>query len=512
MASDEFAFKTIHELRALIRSGAASPEEILDDVLLRIQRENSSLRAYLDVDPDRLRRQSSEQAKRSGSGRLYGIPVTIKDNICITGEETHCASRILKGFRPPYDATVIERLRVEGAVLIPRANMDEFAFGSSTENSAFGPARNPWKRNHVPGGSSGGSAAAVAGGLAVAALGSDTGGSIRQPASFCGILGLKPTYGRVSRYGLVAFASSLDQIGPLTKDARDAAILLSVIAGHDERDSTSAPVAVPDYEGQLEDSVSGLRVGIPDLQEEGLSGQVKQAIEGAVDELTRLGLSTIPVRLPHIGQSVETYYIIATAEASSNLARYDGVKYGFRASIGSGLRAQGSGQKGSVPSPEPPAPNALLEMYLNTRTDGFGAEAKRRILLGTYVLSQGYYDAYYLKGMRVRTLIKRDFDEAFGRCDVLVMPTAPTPAFRIGEKVDEPLQMYLSDIYTISANLAGIPALSLPCGFSDDGLPIGMQLLGKPFSEDLLLRVAHAYGQATEWHHRKPPSAAQSPH
>ncbi len=486
MAAGELASKTIHELKGLIEQGTISPRELLEDLLSKIEQLNPSLHAYLDVEPERLRQQLGGGLKAARGGRLYGIPITIKDNICIAGEEVSCASRLLKGFRPPYDATVIERLRREGALLIPRSNMDEFAFGSSTENSAFGPTRNPWARDRVPGGSSGGAAAAVAADLAIAALGSDTGGSVRQPASFCGIVGLKPTYGRVSRYGLVAFASSLDQIGPLAKDVTDAALLLSVIAGHDPRDSTSAPVGVPDYVSRLPQSVRGLRLGIPQLAaEQGLSEEMKHAIHDAVNQFLKFGCVTVDVELPNINKAVATYYIIATAEASSNLARYDGVQYGYRSPV--------NGREG-----------ALLEMYVRTRTEGFGTEAKRRILLGTYVLSQGYYDAYYLKGMKVRTLIKRDFDEAFKRCDVLVMPTAPSPAFRLGEKLDDPLQMYLSDLYTISANLAGVPAISIPCGFSKDGLPIGLQLLAAPFQEERLLRLAYAYEQATEWHLRKP--------
>ena len=494
MAAGELAGKTIHELQALLEARRVSPAEILDDVLWRIDRFNPSLHAYISVDADRLRRQGAQG--RGSRGRLAGIPVTIKDNLCVQGEDTTCASRILSGFRSPYDATVIERLRAEGALLIPRANMDEFAFGSSTENSAFGATKNPWALERVPGGSSGGSAAAVAADLAIAALGSDTGGSIRQPAAFCGIVGLKPTYGRVSRYGLVAFASSLDQIGPLTKDVRDAAMLLSVIAGHDERDSTSARVDVPDYVGLLTQPVKGVRVGVPALPQEGLDRDVREAIEQAAKTLEQLGMVRVSIELPQIGKSVATYYIVATAEASSNLARYDGVQYGYRATNGS---AQ------AVHSPQSAVRSELIDMYERTRTEGFGSESKRRILLGTYVLSQGYYEAYYLKGMKVRTLIKRDFDEAFTRCDVVLMPTAPTPPFRLGEKLDDPLQMYLSDIYTISANLAGVPALSLPCGFSRDGLPIGMQLLAAPFREDALLRAACAYEQATEWHARKPP-------
>ncbi len=484
MPSGDLASKTIHELQQLLAARTVSPEEILDDVLARIAQLNPSLHAYLDVAPDRLRQQLKERASTARIGRLFGIPITIKDNICISGEEVSCASRILKGFRPPYDATVIERLKHAGAVLIPRANMDEFAFGSSTENSAFGPTRNPRATTddpRVPGGSSGGSAAAVAANLTIGALGSDTGGSIRQPASFCGIVGLKPTYGRVSRYGLVAFASSLDQIGPLTKDAKDAAILLSVIAGHDPRDSTSQPVPVPDYVAALEALPKDVTIGTPTLGgAEGLDQNVRAAVDGALGTLRGIGCKTIPVELPHIDKAVATYYIIATAEASSNLARYDGVQYGLRAST--------NGVEG-----------ALLDMYLRTRTDGFGAEAKRRILLGTYVLSQGYYDAYYLKGMKVRTLIKQDFDEAFKHCSVIAMPTAPTVAFRPGEKLEDPLQMYLSDIYTISANLAGVPAISIYCGRGPNGLPIGLQLLAPPFREDLLLQVAHAYERQTQW-------------
>ncbi|MBI3011895.1 MAG: Asp-tRNA(Asn)/Glu-tRNA(Gln) amidotransferase subunit GatA, partial [Candidatus Omnitrophica bacterium] len=357
---------------------------------------------------------------------------------------------------------------------------------------------------------SGGSAAAVASGLAVAALGSDTGGSIRQPAAFCGVVGLKPTYGRVSRYGLVAFASSLDQIGPITKDVTDCALLLSAIAGHDPRDSTSAPVDVPEYVARLRCPPAGLRIGLPkEYFVDGIDPEVRSAIDRAVKVFEGMGLPCQPISLPHTPYAIAAYYIIATAEASSNLARYDGVQYGFRAPTGSRLKAEGSRQIPEASSLEPRALSELLEMYLNTRTEGFGAEPKRRILLGTYVLSHGYYDAYYLKGLKVRTLIKQDFDKAFEGCDVILTPTAPTPAFRIGEKLDDPLQMYLSDIFTISANLAGVPALSLPCGFSKEGLPIGMQLLAAPFKEDVLLQAAFAYEQATEWHLRKPVVSSQ---
>ncbi len=484
MSDTSLSMLTLHALKRLVAEEKLTPQAILDDLLARIQRLNPALNTYVHVDPDALRSQLADVLKQPRRGKLWGLPVTVKDNLCVQGQETTCGSKILAGYRAPYDATVIAHLKAEGAIIVPRANMDEFAFGSSTEHSAYGPTINPWGggRDRVPGGSSGGSAAAVAGDLAVAALGSDTGGSIRQPASFCGVVGLKPTYGRVSRYGLVAFASSLDQIGPITKDVEDCALLLSVIAGHDSQDSTSAPVAVPDYLQSLRQPVKGLRVGIPELPVEGLDPQVQTAVEEATAVLTKLGMVRVPVKLPHIDKSVATYYVVATAEASSNLARYDGVKYGTRAS----------------------AAGSLMDMYLNTRNEGFGDEPKRRILLGTYVLSQGYYDAYYLKGMKVRTLIKYDFDEAFQRCDVVLMPTAPTPAFRIGEKSDDPLQMYLSDIYTISANLAGIPAISVPCGFSPGALPIGMQLLAGPFQEEMLLRVASAYEQATDWHQRSP--------
>jgi aspartyl-tRNA(Asn)/glutamyl-tRNA(Gln) amidotransferase subunit A len=478
---------TLHAAQEGLRSGTIDPQALLEAFLERIAAHNQALNVYLDIDAEALRQQAREQWQRCPQGKLRGIPLAIKDNICMQGAEVTCSSKILGGFYAPYDATVIERLKAEGAVLIPRVNMDEFAFGSSTENSAFGPTRNPWNLDCVPGGSSGGSAAAVAASLAMAALGSDTGGSIRQPAAFCGVVGLKPTYGRVSRYGLIAFASSLDQIGPLAKDVRDAAILLSVIAGHDPRDSTAAPKAVPDYVAGLERPVKGLRMGVPqEYLGEGLQPAVRAAIEQALQVFEKAGMTVEPVNLPHTPYAVATYYIVATAEASSNLSRYDGVKYGYR----------------------DPSAGDLREMYSRTREQGFGNEVKRRVLLGTYVLSHGYYDAYYLKGLKVRTLIKRDFDRAFERCDVLLTPTAPTTAFRIGAKADDPLQMYLSDICTISANLAGVPAVSIPGGFSEDGLPIGLQLLAAPFQEEVLLRAAYAFEQATPWHTRRPTLAA----
>lgn len=415
---------------------------------------------------------------------LMGMPIAVKDNICTEGVPTTCSSRMLATFVPPYSATVVSRLRARGYLLLGKTNLDEFAMGSSTENSAFGPSRNPWNPAYVPGGSSGGSAAAVAADECAAALGSDTGGSIRQPAALCGVVGLKPTYGRVSRYGLVAFASSLDQIGPITKDVTDAAILMNAIAGHDPSDSTSANVPVPDYMKALKkQDVKKLRIGLPkEYFAEGLHPEVDQAVRQAVAVLQELGGDIKEISLPTTGAAVAAYYLIATAEASSNLARYDGVKYG--------LRAKQS--------------KDLLDMYMKTRQEGFGPEVKRRIMLGTYALSAGYYDAYYGKAQAVRTLIRRDFEAAFKDVDLMATPVTPTPAFKLGEKIQDPLEMYLSDIYTISVNLAGIPAISVPCGFSKGGLPIGLQLIGRPFEEDIVLRGAHAYEQATEWRLRKP--------
>src|SRR5213083_2763695 len=406
---------------------------------------------------------------------LMAMPIAIKDNICTEGVKTTCGSRILENFVPPYDATVIARLRAQQYCLIGKTNLDEFAMGSSTENSAFGPTRNPWNLAYIPGGSSGGSAAAVAAELCVAALGSDTGGSIRQPAACCGVVGLKPTYGRVSRYGLVAFASSLDQIGPITKDVRDAAMMMQVIAGHDPLDSTSADLPVPDYTKALKENLRGMKVGVPlEFFAEGLDPEVELAVRTAIIQMQTLKAEIKEISLPMTKYAIATYYLIATAEASSNLARYDGVKYGYRA----------------------PKEKGLLEMYMKTRQEGFGAEVKRRVMLGTYALSAGYYDAYYGKAQAVRTLIKRDFDEALKEVDVIVTPTMPTPAFKLGEKIQDPLQMYLSDIYTISVNLAGLPAISLPCGLSSGKLPIGLQSIGRPFEEEKVLRAAYAYEQA----------------
>ncbi|HNX68186.1 MAG TPA: Asp-tRNA(Asn)/Glu-tRNA(Gln) amidotransferase subunit GatA [Candidatus Omnitrophota bacterium] len=413
---------------------------------------------------------------------FYGAPVSIKDNICINGAEVTCASKILAKHVPPYDATVIAKLKQAGATIFGQCNMDEFAFGSSCETSAFGPCRNPWDLERVPGGSSGGSAASVAADMTFAALGSDTGGSIRQPAALCGVVGVKPTYGRVSRYGLIAFGSSFDQIGPITKTVEDAAILMNVISGHDPKDSTSAPQPVPDFTQALKRDVKGLRIGLPkEYFIKGIDPEVEKSVRAAADLYKKLGAEIKEISLPHTEYSVAVYYIVAVAEASSNLGRFDGVEYGLR-----------------VPSKD------LREMYFETRNRGFGQEAKRRILLGTFVLSAGYYDAYYLKGQKVRTLIRQDFEKAFKEVDVILSPTSPTPAFKIGEKAADPIAMYLSDIFTIPANLAGVPAMSLPCGFTAGGLPIGVQLMARPFDEATMLRAAHAFEQETGIYGKKP--------
>jgi aspartyl-tRNA(Asn)/glutamyl-tRNA(Gln) amidotransferase subunit A len=469
-----------------LAGGEVSPVEVTEQLLDRIRRRNGELNAYLTVDESGARAQARDaeaRLRRGGATPLTGIPLALKDVLVTQGLKTTCASKILENFIPPYDATVCKRLRQAGAVFLGKVNMDEFAMGSSTENSAFGPTLNPWGREHIPGGSSGGSAAAVAADLCIASLGSDTGGSIRQPASHCGVVGLKPTYGRVSRYGLVAYASSLDQIGPLTKEVRDAALLLQAIAGFDAKDSTSVSTPVPDYLEVLGHEIRGLKVGVPrEYFGHGLDEEVEAAVKAALKTLTSLGAELVEVSLPHTEYAVATYYVVAVAEASSNLARYDGVKYG--------LRAEGRN---------------LLEMYANTRTLGFGAEVRRRIMLGTYALSAGYYEAYYQKALQVRALIRRDLEAAFEQCALLAAPVAPTPAFRLGEKVADPLTMYLSDIFTISANLAGIPGISVPCGFSSLGLPIGLQLLGPPFGEAVLLQTAYAFEQATDFHRRKAP-------
>jgi len=477
---------TAGRLHEMLVGKEVTSREVTESVLRRVAEVEDRIHAFITLTPDLALQQAALADARIQKGEaspLTGIPVAIKDLICTQGVRTTCGSRILENFLPPYDATVTEKLKAAGAVFIGKANMDEFAMGSSTENSFFGPTRNPWDLERIPGGSSGGSAAAVAADECILALGSDTGGSIRQPASCCGIVGLKPTYGRVSRYGLVAFASSLDQIGPLTKDVRDTALLLNAISGHEPRDSTSMEISVPDYTRALRDDMRSLVLGIPkEFFGEGLDPEVASAIQKAIHTLEDLGAKTVEVSLPHTHAAVAVYYIIAPAEASSNLARYEGVKYGFRAKD---------------------APD-LLEMYEKTRSQGFGAEVKRRIMLGTYALSAGYYDAYYRKASQVRTLIWQDFQKAFAQCHALLTPTAPSPAFRIGEKANDPLQMYLSDIFTIPCNLAGLPGLSLPCGFSSQGLPIGLQILANHFQEETILRVAYAFEQNTDFHRRKP--------
>jgi aspartyl-tRNA(Asn)/glutamyl-tRNA(Gln) amidotransferase subunit A len=480
---------TISELTARLARRELTAREATRACLDQIARVDPQVQAFLSVDEadalaqadaaDRVLARGATLAEKP----LLGVPIAIKDLIAVRGQRLNCASRILGQFVSPYDATVIEKLRAAGAVVFGRLNMDEFAMGSSTENSAFFTTRNPWDPSRIPGGSSGGSAAAVAADEAIATLGSDTGGSIRQPAALCGCVGLKPTYGRVSRYGLVAFASSLDQIGPFTKDVRDAARLLGVISGHDRRDSTSVPRPVPDYEKALGGDLRGLRIGLArEFMVGGLDPEVKAAVDAAVRQLQSLGAEVVDVSLPHTQYAVAVYYIIATAEASANLARFDGIRYCARV-------------EGNDP----------IQMYERTRGAGFGPEVKRRIILGTYVLSSGYYDAYYLRAQKVRTLIQRDFNQAFERVDAIVTPTTPTAAFKAGEKTSDPLQMYLSDIFTISCNLAGICGVSLPCGFTGTPrLPIGLQLLGKPFGEETMLRIAHAYEQSTPWHRERP--------
>jgi len=461
--------------------------ELLQAVYKRIDAFDSQVQAYVHLTRDIALKQAEAADQKISAGEdapLLGIPIALKDLICMQGARTTCASHILEQFVSPYDATVVKRLKDAGAVLIGKTNMDEFAMGSSNENSWFHPTHNPWDLTRVPGGSSGGSGAAVAANECIAALGSDTGGSIRQPAGFCGITGLKPTYGRVSRFGLVAFASSFDQIGPMTKNVEDAALLMNVIAGHDPMDTTSADVPVPDYSAALPQSVKGLKMGIPkEYFTSGIDPEVERAVQNAIQSLESMGMEKVEVSLPHTEYAVATYYVLACAEASTNLSRYDGVRYGFRSEKS----------------------DNLMDMYTNTREEGFGEEVKRRILLGTFVLSSGYYDAYYLKGQKVRTLIKQDFDEAYKKCDVIVSPISPAPAFKLNEKLDDPLQMYLSDIFTISANLAGIPAMSIPCGLSEAGLPIGLQLMGKHFDEATLLNVGHQFQQTTD-HHLKHPS------
>ncbi len=463
--------KTIFEISELYQKNKCTQKDVLDALSQAIAAKDGKIKAYVKFD-----KSQAKHKKADKSSPLWGVPIAIKDNICVEGHEASCASKILQGFISPYNATVIQNLLDAGAVIFGRTNMDEFAFGSSCETSFYGPTKNPWDIERVPGGSSGGSAAAVAGDLAIAALGSDTGGSIRQPAALCGVVGIKPTYGRVSRYGLIAFASSLDQIGPITKDVRDNASLLQAIAGYDPKDSTSANVPVPDYLSFLGKDIKGMKIGFP-KEVHNLTSDGKQVMDNAKKILKSQGaVIDETISLPHTKYAVNVYYIVAPSEASSNLARFDGVRFGFRDT----------------------SAKSLLEMYENTRGNGFGAEAKRRIILGTYSLSSGYYDAYYLRAMKVRTKIKNDFDEAFKKVDVIMMPTSPSAAFKIGEKIQNPLEMYLSDIYTISANLAGIPAISVPAGLSDKQLPLGLQFLGKPFDEGNLFKVSYAFEQEFE--------------
>ncbi|MCF6093972.1 Asp-tRNA(Asn)/Glu-tRNA(Gln) amidotransferase subunit GatA [Microaerobacter geothermalis] len=482
----EIFHKRIEEIHSDLVNKEYSVQELVEVSFDRIKEVDGKVKAFLTLDEegarDRAKKLDEELSRNEELGILFGLPAGIKDNIVTEGVRTTCASKILANYNPIYHASVMKRLHAGQAIMVGKTNMDEFAMGSSTENSGFHPTFNPWNLDHVPGGSSGGSAAAVAAGEVFFALGSDTGGSIRQPASYCGVVGLKPTYGLVSRFGLVAFASSLDQIGPLTRTVEDAAYVLQVIAGHDTYDSTSADVAIPDYISALTTDVKGLKIAVPnEYLGEGVDSEVKEKVKEALKVLEGLGAAIDEVSLPHSQYAVPTYYLIASSEASSNLARYDGVRYGVRADQGSNL----------------------MDMYKETRSQGFGEEVKRRIMLGTYSLSSGYYDAYYLKAQKVRTLIKRDFEQIFDQYDVVIGPTAPTPAFKIGEQTDDPLTMYMNDILTIPVNLAGIPAISVPCGFVN-GLPVGLQIIGKAFDESTILRVAHAYEQHSDHHKVQP--------
>lgn len=482
---------TISGLTTRLAKREVSAHETMQSCLDQIQRVDGQIKAFLSYDAaDALAQaDAADQAMANGAThkqrQLLGVPIAVKDVLAVKNQPLNCGSKILGKFVSPYDATVVEKLKAAGAIVFGRLNMDEFAMGSSTENSAYQCTLNPWDTTRIPGGSSGGSAAAVAADEAIATLGSDTGGSIRQPAALCGCVGLKPTYGRVSRYGLVAFASSLDQIGSFTKDVHDAATILGVISGQDPRDSTSVPHAVPDYAAALNSNIKGLKLGLPkEYMIGGLDPEVKNAVDAGVGQLQKLGAEVMEISLPHTDYAAATYYIIAPAEASANLARFDGIRYGAR-------------MDGADP----------IELYSKTRGAGFGAEVKRRIILGTYVLSSGYYDAYYLRAQKVRTLIRQDFLKAFEKVDAIITPTTPTAAFKVGEKSDDPLQMYLSDIFTISCNLAGNCGISLPCGFtgSEPKLPIGLQVLGKPFGEETMLKIAHAYEQSTAWHKERPP-------
>ena len=477
--------QTMQGLHRQLKERKVSSVELTRAFLSRIEATDQAVNAFITVAAEQALAAAEAADQRIAAGQcetLTGIPLALKDIFLTDGVRTTCASKILGNFVAPYDATSWAKLKAQGAVLLGKLNMDEFAMGSSCENSAFGPTRNPWNKDHIPGGSSGGSAAAIAAQQAVATLGTDTGGSIRQPASHCGCVGLKPTYGRVSRYGVIAYASSLDQVGPMTRDVTDAALLLGAIAGHDPKDSTSVDCPVPDYAAGLQQGVKGLKIGLPkEYFIEGLDPDVQQAMDQAIEVYRKLGAEFVEVSLPHTNYAVATYYLIATAEASSNLARYEGVRFGHRAAETSGL----------------------IDLMMQSRAQGFGAEVKRRIMLGTYALSSGYYDAYYLKAQKVRTLIQQDFIRAYEQVDLLLTPVAPTPAFRIGEKTADPLQMYLSDIFTIPVNLAGICGISIPAGMSRSGLPIGLQLLGRPFGEETILRAAYDFEQATDWHTRK---------
>jgi aspartyl-tRNA(Asn)/glutamyl-tRNA(Gln) amidotransferase subunit A len=477
----------IRQASSLLSKKEITSQELTRSVLEHIEQTDEKIGAYLTVCFEKAMEQAKAADALIAGGKvseLTGIPIAIKDVICTKSIRTTCASRMLETFIPPYNAGVVERLENAGAVIVGKTNMDEFAMGSSNEHSAFKLTHNPWDISRIPGGSSGGSAAAVAADMCIASIGSDTGGSIRQPASHCCVVGMKPTYGRVSRYGLVAFASSLDQIGPITKDVNDCAILLNTIAGYDQRDSTSVPRDVPDYMKSLSSNINGISVGIPRqyFETDGVDPSVLESVNAAIDTIEKLGAKKVEISLPHSKYVVATYYVIAPSEASSNLARYDGVKYGFRDS----------------------GKNDIIEMFRSTRSKGFGPEVKRRIIIGTYCLSAGYYDAYYKKASQVRTLIIQDFKEAFKKCDVILAPVAPTPAFKVGKKIDDPLTMYLSDIFTLSVNLAGIPGLSVPCGFSGDGLPIGLQIMGNHFDEEKILKVAYHFEQATDFSNRKP--------
>jgi aspartyl-tRNA(Asn)/glutamyl-tRNA(Gln) amidotransferase subunit A len=481
---------TAREVRDQVRRGERSAVEICRESLARLEAREPALHAFVTVTADRALERAAAIDREPARWRdtpLAGVPVALKDNLSTRGVRTTASSRMLESYVPPFDATAVARLEEAGAVVVGKTNCDEFAMGSSTENSAFGPTRNPWALNRIPGGSSGGSAVAVASGMAPLALGSDTGGSVRQPAALCGIVGLKPTYGRVSRYGLLAFGSSLDQIGPIARRVGDAALALSVIAGADPADATSSGAPVPDYTAALTGDVRGVRIGVPSgLVDEGVDAEVSAAFRTALDVLRARGTVLVDIALPTAWAAIPVYYLVATAEASSNLARYDGVRFGYRAAG---------------------APDDLRSMYARTRARGFGPEVKRRIMLGTYVLSAGYYDAYYLKAQQVRTLIRHDYDRAFERVDVIAMPTSPTAAFRIGERIEDPLQMYLADVFTVSANLAGLPAISFPVGFTSDALPIGVQLTGRLFDEAAVLRIADAYERDSEWWKREPPIA-----